>query len=82
MRNSQKMLSAIARIFGDDCSQIEPSWLPVDEEMYAFLVECAEKVCFLDSVENIKVKIDDSSTAELVYGKVVRKMSLKREAVD
>lgn len=73
------MFVLIAKYFGADCGDVEPSWHPVDAAMYDWLRECARTVVFMDSCEKVTVKIDDSSTAELSYGKVLRKMSLKRE---
>ena len=72
----------IDRLFGENCSDIEPSWRPIDEESYAFLCECAERVVFCDGVDAVNVKLDDSSTAVIHWGVIERRMSLKRKAVD
>lgn len=69
----------IEKYFGADCSMVEPSWHPVDAAMYDWLRECARTVVFVDSCEKVTVKIDYSSTAELSFGKILRKMRLKRE---
>ncbi len=74
-----KMHLLIAKYFGGDCRDVEPSWNPVNAAMYDWLKECARTVVFMDSCEKITVKIDDTSTAEISYGKVARKMNLKRE---
>lgn len=78
----KRMKLAIARLFGENCSDIEPSWRPIDEESYAFLCECAERVVFCDGIDAVSVKLDDSSTAVIVWGQIERRMSLKRKAVD
>ena len=78
----KKMRLAINRLFGEDCGDIEPSWRPVDEESYAFLCECAERVVFCDGIDALNVKLTDSSTAVIHWGVIERRMSLKRKAVD
>ena len=78
----KKMKLAINRLFGEDCGDIEPSWRPIDDESYAFLCECAERVVFCDGVDAVNVKLDDSSTAVIHWGVIERRMSLKRKAVD
>ena len=58
-----RMRLAIYRLFGEHCGLLEPSWKPIDEESYAFLIECAERVVFVDGVEALSIKLADGSTA-------------------
>lgn len=82
VKTFDKMKLAINRLFGENCGDIEPSWKPIDEESYAFLCECAERVVFCDGTDAVSVKLADSSTAVIVWGQIERRMSLKRKAVD
>lgn len=77
-----RISSAIHRIFGENCHKINPSWEPVDEEVFTCLCECAEKVCFDDAILKITLKLGDDSTAVISDDKVIRKKALKCEAVD
>ena len=77
-----RMRLAIYRLFGEHCGLLEPSWKPIDEESYAFLIECAERVVFVDGVEALSIKLADGSTAGIIPGQIERRMSLKRKAAD
>ena len=77
-----KMRLAIDRLYGADCSDVEPSWNPIDEETYAFLNECAFKVVYDDNIEAVTLKLADSSTAVIHYGCIERRMNLKRKAME
>jgi hypothetical protein len=78
----EKMILAICRLFGENCREIEPSWNPVEEEVYTMLCETAEKVVFVDGLEAVTMKLADSSTAVITYGQIERRMSIRRKAKD
>lgn len=82
MAVQNKMNRAIMLLFGEDCGKNEPLWNPVEGEVCTFLVECAERICSLDSCERITVNLGDGSVCVMSYGKVVRKLNLKREATE
>lgn len=77
-----KMRLAIDRLYGADCSDVEPSWNLIDEETHAFLNECAFKVVYDDNIEAVTLKLADSSTAVIHYGCIERRMNLKRKAME
>lgn len=78
----EKMRGVIERYFGENCKEVSPEFGMVDEETYAFICQCAERVALSDSIDAVTVKLTDSSVAVITYGYVERKIAIKRKEAE
>lgn len=76
--NTVKMLENLRMLFGEDCSEIEPAYRPVDEEIYTLLCEITEKVG-REEIGTVSFGLRDGTSGKISVRGIERKKNITRK---
>ncbi len=76
--NTGKMLGSLRMLFGEECSDQEPAFRPVDEEIYALLCEVVYKVGH-EEIGAVSFGLRDGTSGKISVKGIERKKNITRK---
>ncbi len=76
--NTKKMLESLRMLFGEECSEHEPAFRPVDEEIYALLCEIVQKVGH-EEIGSVSFGLRDGTAGKISVKGIERKKNITRK---